>query len=205
MICVLLHSINHLPENTARHTCVSSYAKSCPGLALAIAGHIIQHSYKPMRSKIVLGISLGTKYVGLAVYEKNRLTYYRVKTFYGRWNAAKLKRILATIDNKITRRNVTHIAFKVPEQVHGSGNIEELVEGIHTLCSKRNIQTKRYSLAHFKRPTKDGRISKRAVAERLIQKHPELTSRFHKEYKYIGKAYYFKMFEAIACAEAMYK
>ena len=151
-----------------------------------------------------LGISLGTRLIGIAVRYNGELSEYRIRTFYGKWTPEKEDSILTTIHRLIIRNEITVVIMKAPEPVHSSPNLLQLMGSIErvakrceirlVLCSINDLKA---SYRLFKNNNKDD------LAKAVLERHlwdKELVRLYVKMQKK-SNAYYLKLFEAIACTE----
>jgi hypothetical protein len=150
--------------------------------------------------KMILGISPGTMYTGIAVFMDGELIEYQVKTFYGRITKKKLQRVLNAIQRTIGIYGAEMIAMKIPEGKCTSDKVWQLIKGIENMTDEKQLPIFRYTLSDLKKMCLDDENKTRVdLAEILWQKYPELS--FVERSKGVNKhTYYGKMFEAIAAA-----
>lgn len=147
--------------------------------------------------RAVLGISPGTKSLGVAVLQDGALVEWKVKTFKEPWSWSKRAAILRTIRELCECHDVTEIALKKPDPVRSSFELDKLVSDIRRQARRANIYVWQYSLSDLdleKRPTK------RELSERMVARHPKLKTAYDKE-RENRFDYHTKMFEAVAMAE----
>jgi len=147
----------------------------------------------------ILGISIGTRNVGLAVIRLRKLTDYRIRTFAGKWTPTKCESIWSIVETIIKRDEITDITLKIPDPAHCSDNIEELTRGIEELGRWFHIEVHRCTIQDLKLPYSDKKCSKQVMVASLIEKYPELKKKWNNGRR--AQAYNAKLFEAIACAE----
>lgn len=152
----------------------------------------------------VLGISIGTRNVGVAVFRSRALTDYRIRTIAGKWTDAKCESIWDIVELLIRQNKITDIMIKLPRPSHRSENINELVDGIRGHAYWYGINVHSCTLPEIKALYGlSKRSNKRDMAVVLIAKYPELAKERH-DHGY-RRAYYAKLLEAIACAELAQK
>jgi hypothetical protein len=152
-------------------------------------------------ARALLGISPGTRIIGIAVLVKGELVEWKVKTFKEKWCDDKQAAILSIIEKLIAYYDVKTIALKKIDPLKSSFQLDSLVFEIERLGMDRDIEVKRYSLSDLNydsRPRK--RDGKAKLTESIVEKHPELKKEYFKE-RNNRREYYTKMFEAIAMAE----
>ncbi len=148
----------------------------------------------------ILGISIGTRNVGVAVIKLRMLTDYRIRTFPGKWTPKKCDSIWDAVEVIIKRSQITDIAIKVPKPSHCSENIDELIRGISELCKWFKIRQHSFTTEEVKLLcTGTAKTNKGNIAIAIIDKYPELKDHWHNGNS--NKAYNAKLFEEIACAE----
>lgn len=152
----------------------------------------------------ILGVSLGTRFMGTAVIYNGELTDFRVRTFYGPWTEKKQKDILETIRKTVVRYQIAGINVKTPKPSHCSQNILAVMSDLRQLSGELGISLTTCTItALTERHTMDARGNKQTLVQAICRKYPEhrqLSSlcakkRVHRTLNYV------KMFEAIACAE----
>ena len=148
----------------------------------------------------ILGISIGTRNVGLAVIKLRKLTDYRIRTFAGTWTQTKCESIWDAVEMLIRHNAITDITLKIPDPAHCSENITELVDGIKGLGEWCKIEVHCCTIRDIKLPYTDSKkSSKQIMVAALVEKYPELKKACHTSKR--AQAYNAKLFEAIACAE----
>ena len=152
----------------------------------------------------ILGISLGTRFMGMAVMYDGELTEFRTRTFYNRWTEGKRKEMIAVLQKTVDRYGITKIAIKLPKPFHCSQNIQWLMHDIRRLSEQQGIQVATCTITELKqRYTSNERGNKQALVQAIINGHPErkqlaaiaARKQAHRKLNCI------KIFEAIACAE----
>ena len=148
----------------------------------------------------ILGISIGTRNVGMAVIRLRKLTDYRIRTFAGKWTPAKCESILDIVETVIKQNGITDITLKIPPKSHCSENLDDLIDGIEELGKWFHLEVHRCTIQDIKLPYMGSeRQGKQVMVAALIEKYPELKKEWHGSKR--AQAYNAKLFEAIACAE----
>ena len=142
----------------------------------------------------ILGISVGTQLMGLALKKDQSLEDWQVKNFEGVWSKTKLKIILQTVERYILDHSVKGAAMKVPENCRSSPAIEMLVKELICLCDRLNITVSIYTINDLKMFC--GASNKSELMQFVLARHPELSHVFAKTQK-VKKVYYVKIFEAV--------
>ena len=149
----------------------------------------------------LLGISPGTRVIGIAVIIKGELVEWKVKSFKEKWSKEKCRAILSIINRLIEHYDVTILSIKKIDPLRSSPQLEALVASIEKLGGVRRIAVRKFSLSDLDYANRSGkRDGKVKLTERLVKKHPELKHEYFKEQNN-RREYYIKMFEAIAIAE----
>jgi hypothetical protein len=152
-------------------------------------------------AKALLGISPGTRIVGLAVMYKGELLEWKVKTFRERWSAKKQKAILATIGRLCDYHGIQAIAVKKVDPLRSSPQLDGLVAAIATLAEGKHIKLWQFSLSDLDYDVRNKKKqTKGDLSEQVADKHPELRRQYLRE-RNNRNDYHTKMFEAIAMAE----
>jgi RNase H-fold protein (predicted Holliday junction resolvase) len=154
----------------------------------------------PMQRKEIklLAINPGTKYIGLAVFQGQDLTYWGIKTFKGNWSKEKMIRIKTTLLNLIAQYGITKLILKKLNQTNSSVNLNDLTEAIEKLAREKRLKVSLYRLGDIKKILmEDGRINKMDVARLVANRYPFLNCHLEKERRNKNE-YFVRMFEAIA-------
>src|ERR1041385_7136966 len=146
----------------------------------------------------ILGISPGTRVVGLAIKKNSELVEWRVKTFKGCWNFGKLRDIQYELIKYVAKYNVKMIVLKSPDGLRSSSALNKLVSEITVWAKMNRIKIVSYTLQELKDSFTEGRDSNKAeMIKQLVTAYPELRMEYSREQKN-KNPYYIKMFEAIA-------
>jgi len=152
-------------------------------------------------SPAVLGISIGTRKIGLAVMQKGQLLESKVAAFKGPWSDEKLASIMQCIQKCKEHFTASAIAMKIPNIAHHTDGLQTLITAIQHYCSTQKLKVQVYTITELKEALlSDRRKTKRALVAFIGEKYTELYKEYRKEYSNRNK-HYTKMFEAIAAAE----
>jgi Holliday junction resolvasome RuvABC endonuclease subunit len=145
----------------------------------------------------ILGISPGTRSIGLVVYRNGTLSEWRVKTFKGSWSKIKLKDILYDLKCYITEQEITILAIKRPDALRSSAGVQQIVSEIIILAKRNNIKVFLYSLKELKEHlSKEKNLTKAQMIQLAASANAELHHEYNKEQRN-RNSYYIKMFEAV--------
>lgn len=148
----------------------------------------------------ILGISPGTRIIGIGVIQNGELVEWQVKTFKGSWSQEKLSLILGMIQGLCEFFSVDTIALKAVSPLRSSPHLVKLTNQIITLSD--NIQVSLLQLSIHDLKWNAGRHGKNSIAELMefmTEQYPVLKRAYLKERNNLNP-YYLKMFEAIAAA-----
>ena len=146
----------------------------------------------------ILGISPGTRTMGIGVIQDGELVEWQVKSFKGSWSKEKLSLIVETIASLCDHFQVTDVALKVVSPLRSSRNLLTLTNRITEMSKKHKIHISRFKVQDIR--LKNGLHGKRSMdelMEHITQKYPVLKREYLKERNNLNP-YYLKMFEAIA-------
>lgn len=152
----------------------------------------------------IIGISLGTRLLGIAVVYGGTLYDFRVRTFYGSWNETKRCKIIATIRKAVEQYAVTAVVIKIPRPRHCSLRILELQDDIRQLSEQLGIKLTVCTINCLRdRYNGKERPNKRVLIDSISNKYPQhqQLAKLNIKEKNSRRAYHVKLFEAIACAE----
>ncbi len=149
----------------------------------------------------MLGISPGTRRMGVAVVKEGKLSHWQVQTFPGVWSNSKLECILKVIIGYIEQHSVERIAIKIPDALPTSTAFIQLIGSLNVMAQSMSVPVQYCTLRDLKlayAETED--ISRTSLIESMAKQHPELLPEYHKE-KRNKEGYYYKMFEAVLCTQ----
>jgi len=153
----------------------------------------------------IIGISPGTRSVGIAVFKNGKLREWQLKTFKGAWSKSKLHWIVSTIKQVIIQYDGTAVALKLPHASRTSKALNDLVNAIQRIVEKHGLPATTFSLKELEQHFAESpKATKKALIEVLANQFPELreyrkkTIREPKSTK--PKSPYEKVFEAVAAA-----
>jgi Holliday junction resolvasome RuvABC endonuclease subunit len=145
----------------------------------------------------ILGISPGTRSVGLAMMRAGELVEWRIKTFKGSWTHGKLKDILFVLTRYIEEHNVKMVALKKPDIHRSSPGLDQLASELTVWAKMNRIKVASFTLDEMKkRFSNEKNSSKAEMIKKVALQYPELYSEYNKEQEK-KNTYYKKMFEAI--------
>ena len=154
-----------------------------------------------MAGKALLGISPGTRIIGLAVIHDGELVEWKVKTFKETWSRAKRMAILEMIHRLCEYHNVGVLSVKKIDPLRSSPQLDRLLRNLIKQAKRYGIKVKLYSLSELDYDLRTGkRQTKDMLGEQVAEKHPEVKDAYLRE-RNNRREYYTKMFEAIAMAE----
>lgn len=157
-----------------------------------------------MASERVIGISLGTRKMGIAVVDRYSIFDCGVKAFQGVWSARKLQAILTVIEQHIVDYRIERVAIKLPTVSTLTPALTELLKGIEALARKRGISLSKYTLNTLKEVwNSNNRMNKAQLMQRVVEKYPELRNEYEREKKNKIR-HYEKVFEAVGVTEVAF-
>lgn len=149
---------------------------------------------------IILGISLGTRILGLGVIRNGELVEWQVKCFKGSWSNDKLSSIIGNIQSLCDHFKISDMALKVVSPLRSSKNLLTLTKEIIEITEKDKIRLSKFTTQDLKlRAGPREKHSMNDLLEFVMEKYPVLKREYIKERNNLNP-YYLKMFEAIAAA-----
>lgn len=148
----------------------------------------------------ILGLSIGTRILGLAVIHKDELIDWRVKSFKEQWSKEKHTAIVSAIERTVDTYTVTTIVCKEVPETYCTQEVQNLIEAVQQIAQERGISYISYSIEELRLSGMKKKATKKDVLRYTIDKHPYLKKHYEQEQK-SRQVYYTKMFEAIALAE----
>ncbi len=104
-----------------------------------------------MKKMTTLGISLGTRSIGLAVFRDGELIDWKVQCFKGYWSAAKCSLIAGTVRKHIKLYAPDSIALKTPAEARPSKNLRQLTGILNRQITREQLPLHCYTLTDLKR------------------------------------------------------
>jgi hypothetical protein len=142
-----------------------------------------------------MGISLGTRAVGVAIFLKGELLDWRLKTFKGPWCVDKLERIVTVLKSFMTTYAVKRVILKDSKSRGRNENLKKLQTAVVKSTKHLKIQCK-----IKKKPSqKVGFNNRQSILFSISHKFPEIIP---KEIERTPQmmTYYIKVVEAILWA-----
>jgi len=150
--------------------------------------------------KRVVGISLGTRQLGIAFFRQGRLSDWHIYSFKYAWSAFKKKQILRCVETIVKREQATMVALKISETEKQNQSFREILTDIEQLLFLHHIPCYSFTLPQLKSQLPiEYQKNKAAFMEGMMTLYPELHIEFQKE-RTNHNSYYIKIFEAIAAA-----
>ncbi len=153
-----------------------------------------------MAGEVILGISPGTRVMGIAIMHSGELIEWRVKSFKGKWSKEKQLAILKMVAKLCDYYTVRRIVVKKVDPLRSSPQLDGLISAIVQQAKRQTLLIKTLSLEELDYDTQSKSMTKGVLSEKVVDRHPELKQEYIKE-RNNQKEYYTKMFEAIAIAE----
>lgn len=158
-----------------------------------------------IKTHSILGISPGTKTMGIAVMKENELLVAVTKNFDGTWSKEKRKNILKVIEKYSVKYQVKVVAIKVNHASRSSKGLIELINAIRKFSAKQSLLHFEYSIEELKQFNfPNVKANKESLLKSMVDIHQELLSEYTKEMRN-KDGYYLKLFEAVACAKVAEK
>jgi hypothetical protein len=149
--------------------------------------------------KSILGISVRSNHIGIAVIKDSSLMYWKVRKFNGAWSQKRLEKMIALVQHTAQRYSVTAIAVKVPPRGLLSKGLVELVSEISRLASTNDITLQPYRIQELKRFLSKKSLNKKVLLHLVCERFPILERYYQRELAN-RQPYHIKMFEAVAAA-----
>lgn len=149
--------------------------------------------------RVVLGLSVGTRYIGIAVFEGATLKSWREKAFHGPWSVHKLDKILKAVRTEIELYPPVALGLKCVHRSRISSGLERLIKAINSLAEQRKLPVYKYPVGTLIRTfvTNKPRPTRKDMARALASLYPILQMEAERELK-SRIPYYMWLFEAVA-------
>jgi hypothetical protein len=147
-----------------------------------------------------IGLSIGTRSIGIAIIRHKQLYSYKVWVFKNAWSKLKLKIILGRLQ-QILKLPACMIAIKTPSPSYRSPQFKQLLKALLISLKNQNIKYELLTIDDLKAHCFPGmKTNKRAMVACIARKYPQLYRRFERESKN-RHPHYTKLFEATVAAE----
>ncbi|WP_345078706.1 hypothetical protein [Nemorincola caseinilytica] len=151
-----------------------------------------------MATGTVLGISPGTRALGLSVIRQGELVDWRVRSFNGAWSQQKHDRILSAITRFQKEYSADVVAIKQIDLLRSSPELRSLAMSIARQAKRRSCKVVIRSLddLDYERRT----AKRKSLTKEVARKYPEMYEEYRRE-QANRTEYYTRMFEAVAIAD----
>lgn len=150
-----------------------------------------------MQQHATLGISLGSRSIGIAVMRNERLIDWQIKSFADAMNEQKLHIITGSILKLIRDNDIASLVLKLPLSLELHANLVALKKHLLKTCAAKGIAVTCYTLSYIKAFVGERVCNKQDLATCMVTLYPELRFVYMKE-QHARNSYYLKLFEAVA-------
>jgi len=147
---------------------------------------------------VILGISLGTTTVGIAVMNENELVTYNTHSFRAIWSECKAEAIIARLLEYIIRYRVQVVAIKLPPETHQPVTVTHLFHQLREQCTYHGCMVQTCTKAQLKRSL-PGVSNTSDLMRYVAQHHPALVPQYEQSLKRKNQ-YHKRIFEAVIAA-----
>jgi hypothetical protein len=147
----------------------------------------------------ILGVSLGTSHIGIAVIRDDRLLHWQVRKFKGPWSVKRPEQIMSFISQLVRAHEIRAIAVKVPTRGYLSNRLIAIIAELGMYASVANITIQAYRIHDLKLFFAKKSLNKTQMMQSVCERFPFLERTYQKELAN-KKAYHVKMFEAVLAA-----
>ncbi len=155
-----------------------------------------------MQSRHILGISLGTRTIGMAMIVNGTLVDWYTKSFKQQWSDEKKELILETIDRMLEWYGIDSFAIKVPNLLEQHPTVSELYREINFLAQQKGIITEAYTIDSLKEFCGIDVYNKETLRKKVVSWYPELQFEFDSDSEK-KNGYHTKLFEAVLAARLL--
>jgi hypothetical protein len=144
-----------------------------------------------------IGISIGTRSIGVAIFNKGDLEEWQIKSFKKRMSTEKLYKISDSVLKFIRDYECTEVVFKMPNKCKTHTNVSLLKEYLVKTLTEYNYSIYFYSISEIKASVGVPIKNKAKLLEWGVKTYKELSKTYKQEQK-IKHGYHVKLFEAVA-------
>lgn len=146
----------------------------------------------------ILGISLSTRDIGIALMSQGQLIGWKTHSFHGSWSVYKLDSILSRFDRYITQYRIRQVVIKIPPQTHHSKAFLLLLKKLSDLVVYRGCMVSCKTKQNIKEMVPEV-TNTESLMEYVTRHYPILLPERAQELK-SRRPYHLKMFEAVLAA-----
>lgn len=151
-----------------------------------------------MEHTVILGLSVNTRMLGLAVIKGNLLVDYHIKLRKEPWTPRKRELILTSLQPWFAFYTITNVALSIPYEKQTSSQTKDLLESLKRYFIEQKIHLSTYPAKTLYALCKETK-AKKEIMKTLALEYPELSFHYRKEMTNKNK-YYVKLFEAVGVA-----
>lgn len=156
-----------------------------------------------MEDTAILGLSVNTRMLGLAVISGNRLIDYHIQLRKDSWTPRKRELIRTSLQPWCESYSITNVVLSIPYEKQTSSQTKELLESLKSHFKEKKIRLFAYPTKTLYAFCKEAK-AKKEVMRTLALQYPELSFYYQKEMRNKNK-YYVKLFEAVGMATIHYQ
>ena len=153
-----------------------------------------------MEHTVILGLSVNTRMLGLAVISGNRLVDYHIQLRKDAWTPRKRELILASLQPWFERYSIKNVALSIPYEKQTSSQTKELLASLKSYFNQKKIPLSSYPSKTLYSICQEAETkTKKEMMRKLTEEYPELLLAYTREMRNKNK-YYVKLFEAVGVA-----
>jgi hypothetical protein len=153
-----------------------------------------------MESLLVLGLSVNTRMLGLAIISGSLIVDYHIQLRKDPWNPQKRESIITSLHSCCKSYTINSVALSIQHEKQTSKQTKELMESVTQYFKERQIQYFTYHIETlYVFCEENGAKTKKEIMKALSVLYPELLIHYQKEKDNKNK-YYIKLFEAVGVA-----
>lgn len=150
--------------------------------------------------RVTLGLSPGSRHIGIAILHEDELIAWRVQTFFGKWSDKKQREILQSLRLLFASYSIEAVAVKIPDEFPKALPYSQLIGLLNRHCESYGMKARYYKLSDIKQYfSENPKVNKQAIIAFLAHRYPEL-QRDYRRGQVTGGQYFSRVFEAVAAA-----
>src|SRR5262245_3972993 len=103
-----------------------------------------------MTTETILGVSIGTRAIGLTVLRQGAVLDWYIKSFKQGWCERKLEKIIHSVEEVIEHHNIKIIALRAPCELRSGSNLTTLLHQFEKSITSKGIVIYKYKLEELK-------------------------------------------------------
>lgn len=132
-----------------------------------------------MATHFILGISPGTRYFSVVIFNRGDLIEYRIKYLKGKWSKTKLVKTAKYLSGVYDRYRFNLVLLRMPPDLYCNDHLKLIITEVQAFAEQHHITLIKYPHAKLENHLKNvNGQSKLSLTEKLFTLYPELNFKY---------------------------